>query len=117
MENPLIAPKFVPISPTIPDEAVFATAPALEKRAKLETVPKTSTSELGLQSLKHFIGIVIGPLGALASVPAPKVIAPSEVSNLPSISQPAASVIAPGCANKVPTIEQPVPALIAPSDK
>ena len=78
MRKPLIDPKFVPISPIIPDEAVFVTAPELVNRPKLEIVPKTSTAEDGLQSFKHFINTATEPVGIIASVPIQKVIAPAE---------------------------------------
>ena len=65
---------------------------------------------------KQFIGIVIGPAGVVATLPAPIVIAPSEANILPSIVQFVPRLIAPGCDIKFPFMTLFAPTWIAPSE-
>ena len=58
--------------------------------------------------------MVLEPIGLVASPLAAIVIAPSEVSSLPSIVLPTPRVIAPGCANKFPRISLDAPTEMAP---
>jgi hypothetical protein len=62
----------------------------------------------------QFIGMVLGPTGIFATQPAAIVMAPSEVSSLPSMVLPTPRVTAPGCANKVPLITHVVATEMAP---
>ena len=108
-------PRLVPISPKTPDAAQFDTAPLLVKRVKFSILPKTSTAGAGVQTPKQFIGMVTGPAGIPTTLPAPIVIAPSEVNILPSMLQFIPKVMAPGCESKVPFRLLDAPTEIAPS--